>query len=109
MQVRRHADSFNGSGITAAWRMDGRYLKQFLENPPNAHLALGLRISRQDGKNERALCQFHEFGKYFLIFAERTFGLLTVDLEVDNGGKGIVDAVLRLAEVPTLIVLLDLV
>ena len=35
--------------------------------------------------------------------------MLTVDLEIDDGGEGIVDAVLRLAEVPPLIVLLDLV
>ena len=33
---------------------------------------------------------------------------LTVDLEVDDGGEGVVDAVLRLAEVPPLVALLHL-
>ena len=49
---------------------------------------------------------------FLLEFAERKglslSLLLTVDLEVDDGGEGIVDAVLRLAEVPPLVVLLDL-
>ena len=33
---------------------------------------------------------------------------LTVDFEVDDGSEGLVDTVLRLAEVPPLVVLLDL-
>ena len=68
--------------------MDGHHSKQFLECVLEA-----LTVARLEIMNS---CH-----NYVCLF-------LTVDLEVDDGGEGVVDAVLRLAEVPPLVALLHL-